>query len=312
MKISIPFLFLAIGVSIQSFSQSVFKPETDEFYKIVPKDGMVEQVASGHIFTEGPVWDRVNNCLYYSDIPANTIFKLTELGEKTVHHIPSGNSNGLTFDKHGHLVVCDQFNKRVATLKHGKLHNIINKFEGKTFNSPNDVVMRSNGDFYFTDPPYGHNQFNGKTTRQMNYSGVYFHKHHKTILIDSSLVRPNGICLSPDEKKLYVAQSEFDWLWKVYDLDTNGMVKSSKIFHKSDKITGNPDGIKVDVNGYVYATGNHGVVIFTPDGKLLGTIIMLENTSNLAWGGQNLDYLYITADKYVYRIKLNTKGFVHY
>lgn len=294
------------------FSQSFLLPENDQFYTIVPKDAEAEKVSSGYLFTEGPVWDKVNQCLYFSDIPANIIYKLNEFNEKSIYHTPSGNSNGLTFDRENHLIVCDQFNKRVAKLKHGKLHTIVSKFEGKTFNSPNDVVMRKNGSFYFSDPPYGHFQYNKDSKMQINYTGLYFYDHHKCTLIDSTLIRANGVCLSPDEKKLYVAQSEFNWLWKEYILNENGTVKSSKIFFESDKITGNPDGIKVDEKGFIYATGNNGIVIFSPEGKMLGTIVITENPSNLAWGGKDLDYLYITAQKSIYKIKLNTKGFLHY
>ncbi len=306
------FLKSLIITPLLVFCQSFLIPESDEFFSIVPKETEVIFVTTGHKFNEGPVWDVDNKCLYYSDIPANTIFKITEMGEKSTFLIPSGNSNGLTFDRNKHLVVCDQFNKRVARLKHGKLHTIVSKYEDKSFNSPNDVVMRKDGSLYFTDPPYGHYQFFKDTPRQISFTGVYFFNHHKCTLIDSTLIRANGICLSPDETKLYVAQSEFNWLWKVYHLDANGNVISSKIFYQSDKITGNPDGIKVDINGYIYATGNNGIVIFNPNGTLLGTIVVPENPSNLAWGGTNLDYLYVTTPRSVYKIKLQTKGFLHY
>lgn len=294
------------------FSQTFLVPETEQFYTLIVKGTQAELVTSGHKFNEGPVWDKVNNCLYFSDIPANTIYKLTESGEKSVFLIPSANSNGLTIDKGNHLIVCDQFNKRIARLKHGKLHTLVSKYEGKSFNSPNDVVMRKDGALYFTDPPYGHFQFHKNTDRELNFTGVFFYNYHKCTLVDSTLIRANGICLSPDEKKLYVAQSEFNWLWKVYDLDKNGAILKSKIFYQSDKITGNPDGIKVDINGLIYATGNNGVVIFSPSGTFIGTIVLPENPSNLAWGGSKLNYLYVTTARSVYKIKLNTTGYLNY
>lgn len=280
------------------------------FKKILPKNIAVEKVSTGYLFTEGPVWNKKENYLLFSDIPANIIFKLTSNGKSEVYKKPSQNSNGLTYDPKGRLVVCEQYTKRINRFNEDGSNTVLaDKFEGKTFNSPNDIVFKKNGSFFFTDPPYGHMQFNGDKPQELSFTGVYFVKNNKVTLVDSTLIRANGVALSPDESKLYVAQSEFKWLWKIYNLDKEGKVLSTSMLMEGSEITGNPDGIKVDIEGNIYCTGNNGVVVFSKEGTYLGTIKTPENPANLAWGDKDFKSLYVTAQKSVYRIKLNIKGY---
>jgi gluconolactonase len=286
-------------------------PQSVDFWKIVPKDVKVNKLISDFKFTEGPLWNKKENFLIFSDIPANKIYKVLENGRFEVYISPSENSNGLTYDAEGNLLICEQKTKSVAKIssKTGKKEILASRYEGKTFNSPNDIVCKKDGSFFFSDPPYGHMQFNAEQPRDMNYTGVYYVSKGKITLIDSSLVRANGVCLSPDEKTLYVAQSEFKYLFKSYQLDESGKVLSSKIFFEGDDITGNPDGIKVDVEGNVYFTANNGIMIFNKDGKWLGTIKTPENPANLAWGGKDFKTLFVTCQGSIYTVKLNIKGF---
>lgn len=303
---------IIISASIYA-QESIFTVKDDAFWSIVPKDLQVEQVASGYKFTEGPVWHK-DGFLLFSDIPANIIYKLTPEGKSSVYITPSGNSNGLTFDKNGNLVACEHSGRRVSMYdkKTGGLKVLTDKINGKKLNSPNDVVFRKSGDYYFTDPPYGLKKHDNDSTKELKINGVYLVKNGTPILIDSTLKRPNGVALSPDEKILYVAQSEFTWLWKVYQLNDEGLPVSSSIMMQQPEITGNPDGVKVDVEGNIYCSGNHGVVIFDKTGKYLGSIKLPENTANLCFGDKDLQSLYVTAQKSIYRIKLKKKGHLAY
>ncbi|MDX2189244.1 MAG: SMP-30/gluconolactonase/LRE family protein [Bacteroidota bacterium] len=307
-------LFLIITSAALTFGQSDFiKVNDSEFWNVVPKNIIVERIASGFQFTEGPIWSK-EGFLLFSDIPANIIYKIDKEGKTTPFIQPSQNSNGLVFDKQGNLIICEHSGRKVVkrNLQTGVNLTIADNFNGKKFNSPNDVVVHSNGTVYFTDPPYGLMDKNNMAAKELGFSGVFMVKNGTVFLIDTTLQRPNGIALSPDLKKLYVAQSEFDWLWNAYDLDANGKVIGKSLFYKGPEITGNPDGVKTDMNGNVFCTGNNGIVIFSKSGKLLGTIILPENTSNLCWGDTNYSSLYVTAQKSVYRLKLNTKGFITY
>lgn len=305
--------FLKSSLLIFSISGAIAQPKAfnGKFWKIFEPNVAIEKVATGFIFTEGPVWNP-SGFLLFSDIPANTIYKLQNK-ETSVYKQPSYNSNGLTYTPNLNLIVCEQKTKQVVEVTSEKTFNVLaSDFEGKTFNSPNDVVIRKSGGIYFTDPPYGHFNYFSDVKPELSFTGVYFTQNGKTILIDSTLKRANGICLSPNEKTLYVAQSEFDWLWKAYKLDKEGKVKSSKILYKGSAITGNPDGVKVDVDGNIYCTANHGIVVFNKKGKLLGEIRLPENTSNLTWGDSDLKTLYITAASSVYKIKTKKKGYLSY
>lgn len=284
----------------------------ERFYEFIDKEVVVEKVASGYRFTEGPVYNYKENYLLFSDIPANTIYRLKN-GNSSVFKKPSQNSNGLTYAPDGLLVVCEQFLKQVAAFdeKMNKV-SLTNGFKGKSFNSPNDIAFKKDGSFFFSDPPYGHLQYNSSKTREMDYTGVYYVRKDQITLIDSSLVRANGLTLSPDEKKLYVVQSEFKWLFKEYNLNDEGKVLSSRVLFEGEEIFANLDGIKTDTEGNLYATGNGGVMILTPEGKYLGTVRLPENPANLCFGDKDLQSIYVTANTGIYKFRVKKKGWFWY
>lgn len=298
------------------------------FDKLVPADVKVEKLVDGHQWTEGPVWNRKEGYLLFSDIPNNAIIKWQEGKGESVFLQPAGYSgktpftghepgtNGLIYDSEGHLVACDHGERRIYVLEaDGKTKKTLaDKYNGKRLNSPNDLVYKSNGDLYFTDPPYGLPKGMDDPARELDFCGVYrLSKDGKLTLLTKEITRPNGIAFSPDEKKLYVASSDPDKaILMVYDVQPNGTIANGKVFFDAttwakEKRPGLPDGLKVDKDGNLFATGPGGVHIFSPDGKHLGTFDTGAPTSNVAWGGDG-STLYITANTALLRVKLNTKG----
>jgi gluconolactonase len=299
------------------------------FEKLVPQEPKFEKLAGGYEWVEGPVWNRRENYLLFSEIPSNTIYKWKEGEGATLFLKPSGytgkepfegpepGTNGLTFDSEGRLVACEHGDRRVSQLaSDGKTkETLADRFEGKRLNSPNDLVFMSNGDLYFTDPPYGLPKQNmNDPLCELDFCGVYrLTKDKKLTLLTKEITRPNGIALSPDEKKLYVASSDPDKaIWMVYDIKPDGNITNGKVFFDATKWVkegkkGLPDGMKVDMEGNIFATGPGGVHVFAPDGAHLGTFDTGVNTSNCAWGDDG-STLYITADDALLRVRLTTKG----
>jgi gluconolactonase len=298
------------------------------FNKIVPADVKFEKLAGGYNWVEGPVWNRKENFLLFSDIPSNSIIKWREGEGASVFMKPSGytgkepfpgrepGTNGLIYDSAGRLVACEHGDRRVSRLEpDGKTKTTLaDRFEGKRLNSPNDLVYKSNGDLYFTDPIYGLPKGADDPRRELDFCGVYrLSKDGKLTLLTKEITRPNGIAFSPDEKKLYVACSDSEKaIWMVYDVMGDGTIADGKVFFDStswvkDGKKGLPDGMKVDKDGHLFATGPGGVHIFTPDGKHLGTFDTGVPTANCGWGDDG-STLYITANHDLLRVKLNTKG----
>ena len=291
---------------------------------LLAKDAVIEKLAEGFDWSEGPVW-MPGGYLLFSDVPLNTIFKWSQRGGVTTFLQPSGytgtaprggepGSNGLTRDKQGRLIACQHGDRRVARWENGKFVAVADKFEGKRFNSPNDVVVKSNGDIYFTDPPYGLPQNVNDPTKEIPYQGVYrvSAKDGSVRLLTSEVSRPNGLAFSPDEKILYVASSDpLNAIWMAYPVNAAGTLEDGRILKnvtqdaKSKK--GLPDGLKVDRRGNLWATGPGGVLIISPEGKHLGTLATGEATANCAWGDDG-STLYITADMYLCRVRTKTKG----
>lgn len=262
----------------------------------------VEKVSSGHKFTEGPVWS-TQGTLLFSDIPENIIWETGS--EAKVFRKPSGNSNGLTLDLQGRLIACEHGTRRVTrTEKDGTIKVLADSYNGKKLNSPNDVVVKSDGTIYFTDPPYGI----GADQQEQDCQGVYRIKTDGTLeLLVKDFDRPNGLCFSPDEKKLYIADSSNLKHVRVFDVQKDGMLTGGKVFAQ---IVGNgvPDGMKVDVKGNLYVTGPGGVWIFDPSGKHTGTIETPETPANCAWGDKDGKTLYMTAVTSVYKVRLDVGG----
>ncbi|MER3406440.1 MAG: gluconolactonase, partial [Chloroflexota bacterium] len=249
--------------------------------------------------------------LLFSDIPRNRIVRWRELPEGpevTTFRYPSGNSNGLTLDRQGRLIACEHGNRRVSrTEPDGTVVSLAERYEGRRLNSPNDVVVRSDGGVYFTDPPYGlRNLTEGK---ELPFQGVYrIEPDGRLTLLVDDFERPNGLAFSPDEMVLYIDDSARRHI-RAFDVRPDGTLANGRVFFDMQSPdSGSPDGMKVDVHGNVFCTGPGGTWVMTPAGRLLGRIITPEQPANLAWGGQDWSTLFITARTSVYRLRTATMG----
>lgn len=306
-----------------------FDPALDE---LLAPDAKLQVLAAGFDWTEGPCWvpgeGDQPGYLLFSDIPPNKIYKWVEGKGVTLFMKPSGytgvvdygaepGSNGLLLDPEGRLICCEHGDRRVSVLtKNGGKRTLVDNYQGKRLNSPNDAVFKSNGDLYFTDPPYGLPQRWEDPRRELDFCGVYrLAKDGTLTLLTDEMTRPNGIGFSPDEKTLYVAQSDPEApIWKAFPVKEDGTLGPGRVLYSAAKelqqgLPGLPDGMAVDVHGHLFATGPGGVFIFTPAGKLLGRISTGERTSNCTFGGPDRSILYITADTYLCRIHTRTRGF---
>jgi gluconolactonase len=278
-----------------------------EFAKVVPDGSRVEKLASGMKFVEGPVWldSAEGGFLVFSDIPNNKLMKWSAKGPPAVFREASNNSNGNTRDLDGNLVTCEHQARRVSRTdtKTGQVTTLIDRFEGKKLNSPNDVVVKSDGTIWFTDPTYG-----GHKDLEIGSRNVYRFDPKATslaaVIEDSD--QPNGLAFSPDETKLYVADSGRPKHIRVFEVKPDGTVGEGRVFCTIDK--GVPDGIRVDAAGRVWSSARDGVHVFAPDGKLIGKILLPENCANLCFGGPAGDEVFMTATTSLYRIKVLTKG----
>ncbi len=287
---------------------------------LIPLDANVQKLASGFTFTEGPVWDKRSDVLYFSDVRDNTIYSWSEdegvnvfiqpvFAEETDH--PSVGSNGLTLDREGRLILMEHGYRRVSRLEaNGERTTLIDNYRGNRLNSPNDVAWHTNGWLYFTDPPYGMPGLENDPARELNYNGIYRLSPEGEIqLLERNQTRPNGLVFSPDEETLYVANSDAEnKVWYAYTV-IHGIIGNPRIFYdvNDQSSEGAADGMKVDTEGNLFATGPGGVWVFDPDGTHLGTIKPDEVPANVAWGDDG-STLYMTARTGLYRVKLSTSG----
>ena len=283
----------------------------EQLLKFVDSEAPVEQIATGCQFTEGPLWHAVERFLLFSDIPANKMRRWDADAGMTVFRDPSGKSNGLTYDKGGHLIACEHANRRVSrTTADGQVLTIASHYEGKRLNSPNDVVVKSDGSIYFTDPPYGLSAAYGvESEKELDFQGVYRlapNGDTLTLLVDD-FDRPNGLCFSPDESILYINDTERMHV-RAFDVQPDGTIANDRVFGEEEGDTGKPDGMKADIHGNVYLTGPDGIWVFAPDGTHLGIILVPERAANLAWGGDDWKSLFITASTSVYRVECKVAG----
>lgn len=273
---------------------------------VINDSAQVEKVVSGFKFTEGPLW-HPEGFLLFSDIAVNTIYRWKPNEKPKVFRQPSGRANGNTLDREGRLITAEHENRRVSrTEKSGTVVTLVERYEGKRLNSPNDLVVKSDGSIYFTDPPYGIK----REQEELGFYGVYrLTPDGKLILLVRNFVRPNGIAFSPNERKLYVNDSQEGYI-RVFDVKADGNLSKGRIFAelKDPSKKGVPDGMKVDSQGNVYSTGPGGVSVFSPEGNLLGRIEVPEPSTNVAWGGRDYKTLYVTAEKSIYRIRLKISG----
>ena len=292
---------------------------------IISAEAKIEIIGEGFVWSEGPVWVYSQNMLLFSDVPKNTIYKWTEAKGIEVYLTPSGftgdstqsaepGSNGLTLDDEENLVMCQHGDRRLAVMNasidapKSDFTSIADRYNGKKFNSPNDVAFY-NYNFYFTDPPYGLPKQMEDPTKEIPFQGVYIAQAEGGVLaLVDSLTRPNGLAFLTNKKTLIVANSDPQKaIWYAFDLTENDSITEARIFYdatenaKTEK--GLPDGLKVDAKGNVFATGPGGVWIFNSEGKVLGKIKVPERTSNCALADDDKT-LYITADMYLLRIKL--------
>lgn len=270
----------------------------------VPEDAVVEKIADGFQFVEGPLW-RNPGYLVFSDIPANTVYKWTEEGGTEIFLSPSGNSNGLAEDLDGRLLLAQHGSRRVARIdENGVESGIATHYQGKRLNSPNDLTVKSDGAIYFTDPPYGIDS----SQEELGFYGIFrLDAGGELMLLDQSLSRPNGIAFSPDESRLYVNDSQARRIY-VWDVQPDGTLENRTLFATMSG-SGSADGMKVDTDGNLYSAGPDGVWIFKSDGTVLDKITVPEQTTNLNWGEEDKKALYITSGTAIYRIRLNATGF---
>ncbi len=305
---------------------------------IVPANATIERVATGFTWVEGPIWIPAGYLLF-AEITSNSIRKLTPDGTVSIFMQPSGykgsvpyggkepGSNGMTVDRQGRLTVAGHAQRDVWRLesldKGAQVTVLADSYQGKLLNSPNDLVYKSDGSLYFTDPPYGlPTQGDNDPIKQLQVNGVYripraFYQNpgspparDQLQLVVKDLPRPNGIAFSPDEKYLYVNNTQPKKVWMRYKVKADGSLMDAKVFYDAtaDQRPGAPDGMKVDREGNVYSTGPAGIWIFSPEGKALGTILVPERTSNVNWGGPDRKTLYITASSSIYRVTLKIPG----
>jgi gluconolactonase len=284
----------------------------------------IERLAAGFLFTEGPVWDREGGYLLFSDPNNNLIYRWNPDGQVSVYRTHSGytgfnigeysqpGSNGLTLDREGRLTIDEMGNRRVTRLeKNGVLTVLADRYNGKRLNSPNDLVYRSDGALYFTDPPFGLPKFFDDPRKELPYSGVFCLINGQLKLVTTDLDGPNGLAFSPDEKFLYI--DNWDLKRKIimrYEVRPDGTLANGKVFFDATAEPGEDawDGMKVDQKGNLYLSGPGGLWIISPAGEHLGTIIGPEHPHNMAWGDEDGKTLYLCAQTGLYRIRFNIPG----
>lgn len=296
------------------------------FHKLVPNGAIIEKIVDGRKWVEGPIWHRKGGYLLFSDIPTNSVFKWQDGKGTSLFLRPSGytgksrfegpepGSNGLAFDRAGRLVLAQHGDRRIVQLdSNGTTTTLVESYDGKRLNSPNDLVFKSNGDLYFTDPPFGLPKTFEDPAKELPFQGVYrLAKNGKLTLLIKDIKAPNGIAFSPDEQKLYISDVNYERAaWLVYDVLPDGTVKNGRVFADASKWKKQPffgpDGFKFDKAGNLFGARPGGVSVFAPDGTHIGSIEIGHPASNVAWGKDG-STLFIAAETSVYRTKLTTKG----
>lgn len=321
--LALPALLLAQEKRAPAFNMSIERldPAMD---KLIAPGTEVERLADGFTWSEGPTW--LDGAVVFSDVPKNIAYRWKEgMTKAEVFLNPSGmttpregfreqGSNGLARDAKGRLILCMHGDRRVARYEGGKFTTIADNFEGKKFNSPNDLAIRKNGDIYFTDPPYGLNKVNDSPLKELPFNGVFrVTPEGKVSLLTKDVNWPNGIGFSPDEKTLYVGVSDGRApRIMAFPVKDDGSIGEGRVFFdalplREKKLKGTCDGITVDALGNVWSTGPGGVLIISPEGKHLGSILTNQPTGNCCWGDDG-STLYVTANMFLVRVKTLTKG----
>jgi gluconolactonase len=292
------------------------------FDTLIPRDATIEKVAGGFTFTEGPLW-RPSGVLWFSDVVGNVVRQWSPQGQVTEllrpggydgNSLPAGGfigPNGMTTAPNGDVLLCQHGNRRIVQVTSDlQVTTLVDRFEGKRLNAPNDLVFRSDGTLFFTDPPYGLPRQDDDPEKDLPFNGVFKVSGGRVEAIIKDLTRPNGIAFSPDEKTLYVANSDDKQrIWMRYDVSPSGTVANGRVFFDATAHPdgGLPDGMKIDVLGNIWATGPSAVFVFSPGGVHLGTIKPPEDPANCGWGEDGRT-LYITAETGLYRIRTSVMG----
>ncbi len=335
-RLQMPALLLLVALSVllhlraravtqaQDSAQPFIVRLDPRFDKLVPLAARLEKVADRFAWAEGPVWNRAGGFLLFSDVPNNSIFKWKPGEMVSLFLKPSGytgaqafqgrepGSNGLAFDSEGRLVFCQHGDRSISRLeKDGRKTVLVERYQDRRINSPNDLVFKSNGDLYFTDPPFGLPKSFDDPQKELPFQGVYrFSSDGKLTLLTKDIGAPNGIAFSPDEKTLYVSDS-LRTAWWVFDVNADGTISNGRVlFDGAEFKKGKPgvaDGLKVDAHGNIFGAAPGGLFVISPDGALLGRFDLGVATGNCAWG-EDGSTLLIAANTAVYRIRLSTKG----
>lgn len=314
------------GSAAAPVTNPVLKSFDPKFADLIDPSAGFEVLSSGYTWSEGPAWDRARNVLYFSDVPENVAYRWSAADGTTVFLDPSGGeasegfrepgSNGLWYTQNGELIICNHGTRRVERLNLETMERaaVVDRFEGKPLNSPNDVVEAADGTLYFTDPPYGLEGLNASPLKEQHNNGVYRLRPGGALSqIVSDMTFPNGVALSPDESKLYVAQSDPDApIIRELGLDADGEVTSDRILFDAKPLLdegkpGLPDGMAISTDGTLFATGPGGVLVIDPDGTLLGIIDTGSATANCAFG-EDGSVLFITAADRLLRMQTQAKG----
>ena len=284
----------------------------DRFRAVVGADIAVEPVASGFGFTEGPIWHPREKHLTFSDMPGNEMRRWTPAGGVASFRKPSNMANGNTYDCQGRMLTCEHATSRVTrTEADGTITVLATHYQGRELNSPNDIVLKSDGAIYFTDPMYGRMPyFVVERPSELGFQGVYRVAEDGsglTLLVDD-FAQPNGLCFSRDERRLYVNDTERGHI-RVFDVGADGTVSGGAVWAEvTGTGEGAPDGLKVDRDGNVYCCGPGGVHVFSPDARSLGVILVPEVVANFTWGGDDLGTIFLTASSSLYRVGTKTPG----
>lgn len=330
LKNAVPLILSIVLVSCSSprgVTIGTVEPHAPGLRALVPENAEIEKLADGFAWSEGPAWNRDGGYLLFSDIPNNTVYRWDETGGLQVYLRPAGymwddppgrelGTNGLAFDAAGRLVMSDHGNRRIVRLDAEKFTRITlaDRYDGMRLNSPNDLVIHSNGDIYFTDPPYGLSGLNDSPVKELPFNGVFRLRPNGDLsLVTDDLTFPNGIGLSPDERTLYVAISDSDRpVLMAYDVALDGSTSNGRVFFDASELVragkkGVPDGFAIDRSGNLFATGPGGVLVISPEGEHLGTISTGELIANATFGDDG-STLYMTSHMLLARIRLNTTG----
>lgn len=284
------------------------------FYQLIPADGELEQVISGFEFVEGPIWHPEDGSLIFSDILGNSIHRWSESdGLETIRR-NSYMANGNAYDLQGRVVTCEHATSRLTRTdfsQNGEIEILAANYQGKALNSPNDVICKRDGMLYFTDPNSGRSiGFGVPRPQELHFQGVYRldPSDLNLTLVEDDFCKPNGLCFSPDEKRLFINDSDHDHI-RVYDLQADGRLANGRIWAELDDVgVGVADGMKIDRDGNLFCTGPGGIHIFNSEAQYLGIVLMPEQAANLTWGDKYLASLYITACTSVYRMRTQTSG----